>query len=115
MAADRDQVLETIQSYVDLVGKGTADDILALYAEGATVEDPSITMLPLSWVPPPVVPPLLSSVPPHAAATRAVASVRPSSHPRPAVLRVIPKPPGIWGLLDGRTVGAVADAAGDGR
>ncbi|RHW24989.1 steroid delta-isomerase [Nocardioides immobilis] len=40
MAADRDQVLETIQSYVDLVGKGTADDILALYAEGATVEDP---------------------------------------------------------------------------
>ena len=40
MAADRDQVLETIQSYLDLVGKGTADDILALYAEGATVEDP---------------------------------------------------------------------------
>ena len=40
MGADRDLVLGTIQSYVDLVGKGTADDILALYAEGATVEDP---------------------------------------------------------------------------
>ena len=40
MAADRDRILETIQSYVDLVGKGTADEILALYAEGATVEDP---------------------------------------------------------------------------
>jgi steroid delta-isomerase len=40
MAADRDRILETIQSYVDLVGKGTADEILALYADGATVEDP---------------------------------------------------------------------------
>jgi steroid delta-isomerase len=40
MAADRDQILETIQRYVDLVGKGTADEILALYADGATVEDP---------------------------------------------------------------------------
>ncbi|KAA1427541.1 nuclear transport factor 2 family protein [Nocardioides antri] len=40
MAAERDQILETIQRYVDLVGKGTADEILALYAEGATVEDP---------------------------------------------------------------------------
>ncbi|WP_183100186.1 nuclear transport factor 2 family protein [Nocardioides pelophilus] len=40
MAADRDRILETIQSYVDLVGTGTADEILALYAEGATVEDP---------------------------------------------------------------------------
>ena len=40
MAADRDLILETIQSYVDLVGKGTADDVLALYADGATVEDP---------------------------------------------------------------------------
>lgn len=40
MAADRDRILETIQSYVDLVGAGTADEILALYAEGATVEDP---------------------------------------------------------------------------
>lgn len=40
MAADRDRILETIQSYVDLVGKGTADEILALYADGATLEDP---------------------------------------------------------------------------
>ncbi|WP_183092546.1 nuclear transport factor 2 family protein [Nocardioides stalactiti] len=40
MAADRDRILETIQSYVDLVGSGTADAILALYADGATVEDP---------------------------------------------------------------------------
>ncbi|PWN01124.1 steroid delta-isomerase [Nocardioides silvaticus] len=40
MAADRDQILETIQRYVDLVGKGAADEILALYADGATVEDP---------------------------------------------------------------------------
>lgn len=40
MAADRDRILETIQSYVDLVGTGTAEEILALYADGATVEDP---------------------------------------------------------------------------
>ena len=40
MAAEKDRILETIQRYVDLVGKGTADEILALYAEGATVEDP---------------------------------------------------------------------------
>jgi steroid delta-isomerase len=40
MAADRDRILETIQSYVDLVGKGTADEILDLYAKDATVEDP---------------------------------------------------------------------------
>ena len=40
MAADRDSILETIERYVDLVGKGTADEILELYAEGATVEDP---------------------------------------------------------------------------
>jgi steroid delta-isomerase len=40
MAADREQILETIQRYVDLVGTGTADQILELYAEGATVEDP---------------------------------------------------------------------------
>jgi len=40
MAADRDRILETIQSYIDLVGKGTADEVLALYADGATVEDP---------------------------------------------------------------------------
>lgn len=40
MAADRDRILDTIQRYVDLVGKGTADEILALYADGASVEDP---------------------------------------------------------------------------
>ena len=40
MAADRDRILETVQRYVDLVGTGTADEILDLYADGATVEDP---------------------------------------------------------------------------
>ncbi|KAA1421528.1 steroid delta-isomerase [Nocardioides humilatus] len=40
MAADRVRILETIQNYIDFVGKGTADDVLGLYAEGATVEDP---------------------------------------------------------------------------
>lgn len=40
MAADRDRILETIQRYVDLVGSGTAEEIVGLYADGATVEDP---------------------------------------------------------------------------
>jgi steroid delta-isomerase len=40
MAADRERILETVQRYVDLVGKGTAEQILELYADGATVEDP---------------------------------------------------------------------------
>ena len=40
MAASNDRILETINSYVDLVSNGTADQIVALYADGATVEDP---------------------------------------------------------------------------
>jgi steroid delta-isomerase len=40
MAASNERILDAIQRYVDLVGSGTADQILALYAEGATVEDP---------------------------------------------------------------------------
>ncbi|WP_435770240.1 nuclear transport factor 2 family protein [Nocardioides sp. SYSU DS0651] len=40
MAASRDTILETIQRYVDLVGSGTAAEVLDLYADGATVEDP---------------------------------------------------------------------------
>ena len=40
MAASNDRILEVINSYVDLVSNGTADQIVALYADGATVEDP---------------------------------------------------------------------------
>lgn len=40
MAASRDTILGTIQRYVDLVGAGTAAEIVDLYAVGATVEDP---------------------------------------------------------------------------
>ncbi|WP_300680866.1 nuclear transport factor 2 family protein [Nocardioides sp.] len=40
MTASREAILETINSYVSLVASGTADEILALYAAGATVEDP---------------------------------------------------------------------------
>ncbi len=40
MAASNDRILATITSYVDLVSNGTADQIVALYADGATVEDP---------------------------------------------------------------------------
>lgn len=40
MAASRDTILQTIQRYVDLVGTGTGKEILELYADGATVEDP---------------------------------------------------------------------------
>ena len=40
MAASRETILETIQRYVDLVGSGTAAEVVDLYAEGATVEDP---------------------------------------------------------------------------
>ena len=39
MAAD-DRIREVIERYVALVATGTADEIVALYAEGATVEDP---------------------------------------------------------------------------
>ena len=40
MPASRDQILATIQKYVDLVAGGTTAEVVALYAEGATVEDP---------------------------------------------------------------------------
>ena len=40
MAASNERILEVIQSYVDLVAHGTTDQIMALYADGATVEDP---------------------------------------------------------------------------
>lgn len=40
MAASRDTILETITRYVGFVGKGATDDVLTLFAEGATVEDP---------------------------------------------------------------------------
>jgi steroid delta-isomerase len=40
MPAARDQILATIQKYVDLVATGTTAEVVALYADGATVEDP---------------------------------------------------------------------------
>lgn len=40
MTASRDTILETIQRYVDLVATGASADVVALYADGATVEDP---------------------------------------------------------------------------
>jgi steroid delta-isomerase len=40
MPASSDRIREVIDEYVRLVGSGTADEIVALYAEDATVEDP---------------------------------------------------------------------------
>lgn len=40
MGASRDTILETIQQYVDLVATGSSADVVALYADGATIEDP---------------------------------------------------------------------------
>lgn len=40
MAASREAILETIEQYVARVATGTTDEILDLFAEGATVEDP---------------------------------------------------------------------------
>lgn len=40
MAASPDRIREVVESYVRLIGAGTSDDIVALYAEDATVEDP---------------------------------------------------------------------------
>ncbi|TYL45341.1 steroid delta-isomerase [Nocardioides sp. BGMRC 2183] len=40
MTASRDAILTTIQHYVDLVASGSSADVVALYADGATVEDP---------------------------------------------------------------------------
>ncbi len=40
-AADRVQAItETVNRYIELVAKGSADDIVELYADDATVEDP---------------------------------------------------------------------------
>jgi steroid delta-isomerase len=33
-------ITATVQRYLQLIGKGTADDIVALFADDATVEDP---------------------------------------------------------------------------
>jgi steroid delta-isomerase len=38
--ASDEQVRDVIERYVQLVATGTADEIVALYADGATVEDP---------------------------------------------------------------------------
>ncbi|MFD1812377.1 nuclear transport factor 2 family protein [Rhodococcus gannanensis] len=40
MAPSRESVQATIESYVKFVASGTVDDVLSLYAAGATVEDP---------------------------------------------------------------------------
>ena len=40
MAASKERIREVVESYVRLVASGTADEVVALYAEGATVEDP---------------------------------------------------------------------------
>ncbi|HET8992788.1 MAG TPA: nuclear transport factor 2 family protein [Rhodococcus sp. (in: high G+C Gram-positive bacteria)] len=40
MAPSREAIRDTVEDYVRAVAKGTVEDILALYAPGATVEDP---------------------------------------------------------------------------
>jgi steroid delta-isomerase len=40
MAASTERIRKVVDRYVELVGSGTSDQIVALYAEGATVEDP---------------------------------------------------------------------------
>jgi len=40
MTASPDRIHAVVDEYVRLVGTGTADEIVALYAEDATVEDP---------------------------------------------------------------------------
>ena len=40
MAASRERVREVVERYVELVASGSADNIVALYAEDAVVEDP---------------------------------------------------------------------------
>ena len=40
MAASAERISEVIHRYVELVATGTADEVVALYADGATVEDP---------------------------------------------------------------------------
>jgi len=38
--ASQDVVAQTVNRYLELVAKGTADDIVSLYAADATIEDP---------------------------------------------------------------------------
>lgn len=40
MTASRDAILATVHRYVELVAGGSSADVVALYADGATVEDP---------------------------------------------------------------------------
>ncbi len=40
MAASPEKIREVIEQYVARVATGTTDDVMELYAEGATVEDP---------------------------------------------------------------------------
>jgi steroid delta-isomerase len=40
MAASNQRIRDVIEAYVDRVANGTTDEVLALYADGATVEDP---------------------------------------------------------------------------
>ena len=40
MAASKERIREVVDAYVQLVATGTAAEIVDLYAEGATVEDP---------------------------------------------------------------------------
>src|SRR6478736_2126106 len=40
MAAGPDRIRQVVDDYIRLVGTGTADEIVALYAADATVEDP---------------------------------------------------------------------------
>ena len=40
MAASTERIRQVVDDYIRLVGSGTADEIVALYAEDATVEDP---------------------------------------------------------------------------
>lgn len=40
MAASNERIREVVDEYVRLVATGTADEIVALYADDATVEDP---------------------------------------------------------------------------
>jgi steroid delta-isomerase len=36
----QEAIAQTVNRYLELVAKGTADDVLTLYAAGATIEDP---------------------------------------------------------------------------
>ena len=40
MAASNERIREVVEAYVDRVSNGSVDEVLALYADGATVEDP---------------------------------------------------------------------------